>query len=185
MTSAVILGIHKVSVTPCCGSIRVSLWKWEWFNAIGLLRLLTFTCFLSCYSLPTLLAVFVSPWLSFCLYCKCVHISPLQLLCAISLVLTFILQSSALLLCNYSLMVAEHNIFLPWYNSVWLDSARTSKSLELASLADQEQSSNWGSKAGLTKSFIYNDDISLFKFHPLSHKKAHKHQTVQYIVVYI
>lgn len=28
--------------------------------------------------------------------------------------LTSILQSSALLLCNYSPLVAEHNIFLPW-----------------------------------------------------------------------
>lgn len=54
--------------------------------------------------------------------------------CSISPVLTFILQSSAVLLCNYSPMVAEQNIFLPWCNSVCLDSARTSESFALASL---------------------------------------------------
>lgn len=67
---------------------------------------------------------------------------PSSLLCCLvpSLqVLTFILQSSAELLCNYSSMVAEQNIFLPWCNSVCLDSARTSESLPLASPWQQEK----------------------------------------------
>lgn len=65
-----------------------------------------------------------------CKSCIC----PLLLPCSISPVLTFILQSSAVLLCNYSPLVAEHNIFLPWCNSVGLDSVRTSESFTLASL---------------------------------------------------
>lgn len=80
-----------------------------------------------------------------CKSCIC----PLLFSCSISPVLTFILQSSAVLLCNYSPMVAEHNIFLPWCNSVCLDSVRTSESFTLASLWQlQEQIFNWSSLVG-------------------------------------
>lgn len=42
---------------------------------------------------------------------------PLPLPCSTSAVLTLILRSSAVLLCNYGPMVAEQNIFLAWCNS--------------------------------------------------------------------
>lgn len=45
---------------------------------------------------------------------------PLELPRSVPLRLTSILQSSALLLCNYSPLVAEQNIFLPWCSSLGL-----------------------------------------------------------------